>query len=1666
MADSRSALVPKQRVLNEHETESSFTTWLQSMQFNIAVDGKFSRYLDKEDLGEWSPSSIPTRGFTNDAVEGENVLPKEVRMTAVQKEMILKILLGSISSFAPVVSNKFITEQATSLQEIFNRLRSHYGFRSTGGRILELAQFSLLPDESYESLWERLSAFVDDNLLKVAGEISHRGEMVISDEEPCPTLENVTVVLWLKAINPDLPMMIKQRFSTQLRNTTLFSLREEISEAIPSVLADLQDKEYTVSYTRNYKPGKTSQRMKPQRKFQSFKNKNCCLCEAAKRPGSHTHFLSECIYLPAEDKRFMSKIREINIDESSDEEHDPQTNSINTTPNSCRVDVMPSPILQVNIFHTSANITLDSGAEVNLIEESECKRLNLQITPTHQRASMADGSSPLQVVGEVNFKCTRDHHALKFSGLVVGKLNCPILAGMPFLVTNDVFVRPRECSIYLGDCCTIRNVPKKSQKSNVSRHATILKVSQKTCILPGEDIPLQVPSEYCNQEIAIEPRLLSPCYLDVPNWLTCKTTIPNADGAILIENTSDEPVLLRKNEQFAQLYNLEDGSDDPLQTDLVPTSVHIRNTKSHSTPFSDTVQIDPASETSIEERSVFKKINMEYDEVFSNQLGCYNGASGPFSHVITVGDSLPPQRRGRIPTYNTKNMELLQMKYDELTAQGVFAKPEDIGVNVEYVNPSFLIKKPDSSHRLVTAFNELGEHTRPQQCAMPNVDQVLRQIAEWKHIVKTDLKSAYYQIPLSKDSMRFCGVVTPFRGTLVYQRAVMGLPGSEASLECLLSRILGDLMMKGTVVKLSDDLYIGSNSIEETQKIWAEVLRLLQKNGLKLSPSKTVCCPASTVILGWLWEHGTIRPTPHRINTLAQCDPPDTVHKLRSFIGAYKFLAKVLPHHADHLDPFEKLCASNKSGSDKIDWTEELLIQFNRAKSHLASAKTLTLPKRDDSLQIITDASSNGIASAMYCLRDGKPHLAGLFNAKRKSHQLGWLPCEAEALSITASVKHFGPYIIQSNKKTQVHTDSLPCVNAFKKLSRGQFSSSPRVTTFLSTLSHYAVELFHIPGKHNILSDFASRHTLECNGSCQICTFIDETENSVVNSISVTDILHKGNNVPYSSRNAWYKLQQDCPDIQKAIKHLKSGTSPGRKSKGVKDIKRYINVAKLSTYPADGLLIVPANNPLQQSRHRIVVPREVVDGLLTALHLKLTHPSKDQLKQIFNRAFFALDLEKAAGRVTTNCHVCKSLKKVPSQLIEQTTGPAPQSIGVKYSADVIKRERQNILIIREYVSSITDATFIKSESGPDLKEGLLQLLSRLRTSTGPPVTVRVDPASGFQRIVNDQLLTSINISLETGEPKNLNKNPVSEKSISEFLEEIAKLQPHGGPITQNILSLAIGNINGRIRGNGLSSIEIWTKRNMTNGDPVNINDEDLIRMKQEERYKNHQSSEKYKARGKTQMNLPPVELGDVVYLYSDREKGRCRDNYLVVAICDKDVVLQKFVGSQLRSKRYKVKITDIITVKQHPVTENKASESDNQSEYGKITYQFPSNGEQNKSDEESASESVSQDDTSDEELIEVGTPPIEDIASGYNRPRRETRKPSRYDDFILNDSVQLVKVPHHQPHLLPFSHQYVCSIIPVSQQYNPVWYIPCYKDQQISNNGVYTGNSDQYMNKQ
>ena len=1539
---------PKQWALTKQETITSFEAWRQNLQYTLSLDSNFATFLLEDSTWLRKTSATPLRGLEND---GEDI-PTATRRTAAQKLTHLELMLGQIANYCPIIARNTIAKKSTSIRGIWLAIRAHYGFQSTGAHFLDFNDIRLEPDERPEDLYQRLLSFIDDNLLKVNGSIQHHGENVTVDEELTPSLENIVVMTWLRLIHADLPSLVKQRYGTELRSKTLASLKPEISQALDSLLEEIHTSNEAKCLRTAFR--RSSQRREKRTDLSkrppntSTTTKSCPLCKQAKRT-QYQHYLSQCPYLPDEDRQYLSRTRQVTGEQTTtseksdsepeldiDAEDEPYHHSYRVKSPTHRVSIKQSPHLKAFYNHHAITLTLDTGAETSMIKTAVAEQIGAPIQKTKQTALQADGITPLAVVGEIHLDLRRNANKLHLDALVVNDLDVDILAGTPFMVTNDISIRPSKHQITIQDSNIIYYSPSSTptHANHIRRtQAHILRAPSTTSVIwPGEYIDVPIPNEIePDTTLAIEPR---PDYTKHTQDWPHPQIVEAVAGHVRILNNTGDPKLIPRHEHFCQVRLTQIPTTEKVKLapyQPIPPSVHMAQTILHSQG----VSVDPDNILPNNISQDFRDLLEVHDEVFNPTISGYNGAAGTFEAVVNMGPVQPPQRKGRLPQYAHNKLVELQQKFDELETQGVFKRPEEVGVSAEYLNPSFLVTKPNGGHRLVTAFADVGRYSKPQPSLLPDVDSTLRTIAQWKYIIVTDLTSAFYQIPLSKCSMKYCGVATPFRGVRVYTRCAMGMPGSETALEELMCRVLGDCVQDGIAAKLADDLYCGANSPQALLENWRRILQALEKCNLHLSPSKTIICPRSTTILGWKWSEGSLSASPHRISTLSSCPPPDTVRGLRSFIGAYKVLGRVLPKCALMLAPLEDAIAGLQS-KDHIQWTDTLRDHFQSAQSHLTTRKSVTLPRPSDQLWIVTDGSvtKRGLGATLYINRHDKLYLAGFFSAKLRKHQVTWLPCEVEALSIAAAVKHFSPYIIQSTQKACLLTDSKPCVQAFEKLCRGEFSASPRVTSFLSTVSRFQVVVGHLAGSANVPSDFASRNAPECSEPrCQICNFVALTEDSVVRSSSVQDV--RGlSHLPFTTRSAWIQIQSDCPDLRRTHAHLKQGTRPSKKLTNIKDIKRYLNVASIAR---DGLLVVRPNTPFASPSEQIIIPRTILDGIATALHIKLDHPSKHQLKLVMKRHFYALDMAKVVDRVCDACHTCASLRKLPKPLIKHNSETPPNRVGVSFAADVLKRCKQTILILRETTTSFTTASIISDEKSATLRDNLARLCIALRPTSGPHVTIRVDPAPGFVALKDDSILHQLGMSVEVGRIKNVNKNPVAEKAIAELEDELRHQLPGGGAVTELGLAIAVSRLNSRLRRDGLSAHELWTQRNQFTQEQLPLDDRETIINQQKAREINHSYSEQSKNPTQSLRRTPQLKVGDLVYLPLDRDKTKPRHRYLVVSLEKAWCLIRKFTGNQLRASPYKVRISDCHLVPQHVVprhlpnaTTHRPNESDSE----------------------------------------------------------------------------------------------------------------------------------------
>ena len=154
--------------------------------------------------------SSQSRGLTDDVPTNP---PSPTTKTAVQKSIALDIMLGLIAQFSPSLLRNNIIKNSTSLSWIWQRIRKYYAFSHSEVNFLKLYTIKRKEDEWYETLYQRIIAHLEDNLITVASGIIHDGELPIADEELSPTAERLAVYHWLTLIDQCLPAYIACTYS-------------------------------------------------------------------------------------------------------------------------------------------------------------------------------------------------------------------------------------------------------------------------------------------------------------------------------------------------------------------------------------------------------------------------------------------------------------------------------------------------------------------------------------------------------------------------------------------------------------------------------------------------------------------------------------------------------------------------------------------------------------------------------------------------------------------------------------------------------------------------------------------------------------------------------------------------------------------------------------------------------------------------------------------------------------------------------------------------------------------------------------------------------------------------------------------------------------------------------------------------------------------------------------------------------------------------------------------------------------------------------------------------------------------------------------------------------------------------------------------------------------
>ena len=271
-----------------------------------------------------------------------------------------------------------------------------------------------------------------------------------------------------------------------------------------------------------------------------------------------------------------------------------------------------------------------------------------------------------------------------------------------------------------------------------------------------------------------------------------------------------------------------------------------------------------------------------------------------------------------------------------------------------------------------------------------------------------------------------------------------------------------------------DDLLVASTSEEEHLIHLRLLFNRLAEYGVVVNPSKCQFGVSTLTFLGHGVDQYGIRPLADKVKSIQDFPVPESLLKLREFLGLINFYRHFIPCCADMVQPLTDMLRNCKKKNQPtcITLDECARSAFELIKVKLSEATLLVHPKVDAPLHVclLTDASNLGVGGVLQQCVDGTWQPLSFFSKRLQPAETRYSTFDRELLAIYLSIKYFRHML--EGRTFCVYTDHKPLTYA---LQSKPDHYSPREVRHLDYISQFTSDIRHISGSSNAAADALSR---------------------------------------------------------------------------------------------------------------------------------------------------------------------------------------------------------------------------------------------------------------------------------------------------------------------------------------------------------------------------------------------------------------------------------------------------------------------------------------------------------------------------------------------------------------------------------------------------------------
>ncbi|UYV80136.1 K02A2.6-like [Cordylochernes scorpioides] len=339
--------------------------------------------------------------------------------------------------------------------------------------------------------------------------------------------------------------------------------------------------------------------------------------------------------------------------------------------------------------------------------------------------------------------------------------------------------------------------------------------------------------------------------------------------------------------------------------------------------------------------------------------------------------------------------------------------------------PVVMVPKKDGNKRMCIDYRRLNEITLDDRQPLPHIQDMFDRLHGSRFFSTLDVAWGYWQIEMDPQSIQKTAFVTN-DGHYEFLVMPFGLKNAASTFQRIIQHILVQHEIK--IV----EMYFGRTEVK---------------------------------YLGHIISHNQLKPDPGKVKSIQDFPRPDTVKKVRQFMGLANYYRKFVKDFSKISFPLVRLTRKNQP----FIWNEEVEESFAKLKMALSTKPVLAIYNPDYPSKVYTDASKYGIGAILTQIGpDNEEHVIAYYSKTLQPHQENYSAYEMECLAVIQATDHFHVYI--EKQPFEIITDhaALQWLFTMKKPKHKYFR-------WILSLSSKSCNIVHRSGKQQTHVDALSR---------------------------------------------------------------------------------------------------------------------------------------------------------------------------------------------------------------------------------------------------------------------------------------------------------------------------------------------------------------------------------------------------------------------------------------------------------------------------------------------------------------------------------------------------------------------------------------------------------------